>query len=117
MTSEIVESFSIDESLLSQKKAEFQSTLVESIEEVLSFSRVVLNFLELNTPFKKEDIIDCPDVFSCELEDLFGQSAIGIEDLIIERFYKKINRKYEKNRDKKFEDYIKEAFKAYTEYY
>lgn len=83
----------------------------------MSFSKVVLNFFELNTPFKRSEIIERPEVFSCELRDLFGQGASGIEDLVVERFYKKINRKYEKDRSKKFEDYIREALKGYTVYY
>lgn len=117
MATEVAESYNLDEPLLSKKKEEFRECLMESIEEVLSFSKVVLNFLELNTPFKSKEIVECPEVFSCELRDLFGQSAKGIEDLIIERFFNKIDKKYEKDRDKKFEDYIKEALQGYTEYY
>ena len=117
MATEVAESYNLDEPLLSRKKEEFRKCLMESIEEVLSFSKVVLNFLELNTPFKCEEILECPEVFSSELRDLFGQSAIGIEDLIIERFFIKIDKQYEKDRNKKFEDYIKEALKGYTDYY
>lgn len=84
---------------------------------MLSFSKVVINFLEMNTEFKKATILECPDVFSCELEDLFGHSARGIEDLIIERLYEKINRKYEKDNNRKFEEYISEALKGFLEYY
>jgi hypothetical protein len=114
---EVAEQYNLDEPLLEKKKEEFRLCLMESIEEILSFSKVVLNFLELNTAFKRKDILECPNVFSYELEDLFGHSARGIEELIIERFYKKIDRKYEKDRDKRFEDYIREALKGYTEYY
>jgi hypothetical protein len=117
LAAEVAESYNLDEPLLCKKKEEFRECLIESIEEVLSFSKVVLNFLELNTPFKCKEIIECPEVFSSELRDLFGQSAIGIEDLIIERFFKKIDIKYEKDRNKKFEYYIKDALKGYTEYY
>ena len=117
MSIEIEETYNLDAPLFDKKKEEFRDCLMESIEEVLSFSRVVLNFFELNTQFKRNEILECPDVFSCELEDLFGQSARGIEDLIIERFYSKIDKKYIKERDKKFETYIEEALKGYTEYY
>lgn len=100
-----------------RKKEEFRKYLIESIEEILSFSMVVLNFLELNTAFKRTTILERPEVFSIELEDLFGDSARGIEDLIIERLCKKINKKYIKDRNMKFEDSINEALKGYVKYY
>jgi hypothetical protein len=114
---EIEETYSLDAPLFDKKKEDFRECLMASIEEILSFSKVVLNFLELNTQFKRNEILDCPDVFSCELEDLFGQSARGIEDLILERFFDKIDVKYVKERDKKFETYVQEALEAYTGYY
>jgi len=92
---------------------EFNDKLVESIEEVLSFSKVVLNFLELNTAFKREEIVRNPKVFSSELEDLFGDSASGIEELIVERFYSKIKLKYVRSRVKRFSDYVSEALNSY----
>lgn len=73
--------------------------------------------MELNTEFKKVKILESPGVFSSELEDLFGQSARSIEALIIERLYKKINREYVKDRNMKFEDYIRDGLKGYIEYY
>ena len=117
MATEVAEAYNLDDPLRGKKKEEFRECLMESIEEVLSFSKVVLNFLELNTAFKCKEIVECPEVFSCELRDLFGQSANGIEDLIIERFFKKIDKKYIKDRGKKFEDHIKEALEGFTEYY
>ena len=98
-----------------RKKDEFKDNLIDSIEEVLSFSQVVLNFLELNTAFKKEDIVDNPHIFCEELRDLFGASAIGIEDLIIERLYSKIKMKYRKERGKDFKCYLDEALTCYME--
>ncbi len=92
---------------------EFNEKLVESIEEVLNFSQVVLNFLELNTAFKRGEIVENPGVFSSGLEDLFGDSAKGIEKLIVERFYSKIKLKYVRNREKAFSDYVNEAINSY----
>jgi len=92
---------------------EFNDKLVESIEEVLSFSKVVLNFLELNTSFKRGEIVKNPGLFSSGLEDLFGDSARGIEELIVERFYSKIKLKYVRSREKSFSDYVSEAFNSY----
>ncbi|MBN2334069.1 hypothetical protein JXL21_00820 [Candidatus Bathyarchaeota archaeon] len=80
---------------------------------MLNFSRVVLNFLELNTPFRRGEIVKDPIVFSSELEDLFGASANDIEDLIIEKFYSKIRIKYVRDRSKNFAEYVKEAMKSY----
>ncbi len=65
---------------------EFNDKLVESIEEVLNFSKVVLNFLELNTAFKRGEIVKNPGLFSSGLNDLFGDSAKGIEEIIVESF-------------------------------
>jgi len=117
MISEITEIFDLNAPTYDRKKEEFRKFLIESIEEILSFSMVILNFLELNTAFKRTSILERPDIFSIELEDLFGNSARGIEDLILERLYKKINRKYMKDRNKKFEDSINEALKGYIKYY
>ncbi len=117
MTSEITELHDLDLPLSIKKVEEFREILLDCIEEVLAFSKVVLNFLELNTSFKRANILECSDVFSCELEDIFGDSARGIEDLILERLHKKINRKYEKDRNKKFDEYIRDALKGYIEYY
>lgn len=111
------EIMNLDSPVSSRKKVEFRDHLIESIEEVLSFSQVVLNFLELNTAFKKEEIVDNPKVFCEELEDLFGASANGIEILIIDRLYSKINMKLRKERGKGFEVYIQEAFSCYMEPY
>jgi len=95
------------------RRDEFNDKLVESIEEVLNFSKVVLNFLELNTAFKRGEIVKTPEVFSAELEDLFGDGAHGIEELIIERFYSKIKLKYVKSREKTFSEYVNEALNSY----
>ena len=98
-----------------RKKEEFREDLIESIEEVLSFSEVVLNFLERNTAFRKDTILDDPMVFSRELEDLFGASASGIEKLIVEKLYDKIKRKNRMERGKDFDKYISDALACFLE--
>ena len=100
-----------------KKREEFRIYLIESIEEVLSFSQVVLNFLEIYTDFNQECILDEPWIFCAELEDLFGASAKGIVDLVLERLYSKINQKYKRDRTKSFEDYLSEALKCFTDFY
>ena len=71
----------------------------------------------MNTDFKRVNILDCLDIFCSELDDLFGDSSKGIEELIVERLYKKINKKYEKDREKEFAEYIGDALKEFIEYY
>ncbi len=109
------ESYQVDYETAYQgnRRNEARDKLLESIEEVLNFSEVVLNFLELNTGFRRSTIIDDPRVFCCELEDLFGAGAYGIENLIIEKFYSKINLRFVKDRKKTFVDYVNEALKEY----
>ncbi len=112
-----VEILNLDSPAIDRKKIEFKEYLIESIEEILSFSQVVLNFMEINTAFKKEEIVDKPNVFSEELEDFFGASSKGIEDLILKRFYSKIKQKYRKEHGKDFGCYITDAFTCYMELY
>jgi hypothetical protein len=95
------------------RRDEFNEKLVESIEEVLNFSKVVLNFLELNTTFKRGEIVKNPGLFSSGLNDLFGDSAKGIEEIIVERFYSKIKMKYVRSREKTFSEYVNEALNSY----
>ena len=95
------------------RRDEFNDKLVESIEEVLNFSKVVLNFLELNTAFKRGEIVKNPGLFANGLEDLFGDSAKGIEKIIVERFYSKIKLKYVRSREKTFSEYVNEALNSY----
>jgi len=105
----------IDSIHLGNRMNEARDKLLESIEEVLNFSDVVLNFLEMNTGFSRNTILEVPEVFCSELEDLFGAGARGIEDLIIERFYGKMNMKYVRVREKSFRDYVNEAVKVYVD--
>jgi len=98
-----------------RQKEEFRVYVIESIEEVLSFSKVVLNFLELYSDFNQERILDEPGIFSSELEDLFGDSTRGIQDLILKRLYSKVNQRYIPARTRKFEDYLSDALKCFTE--
>ena len=93
--------------------SEINAKLVESIEEVLNFSMVVLNFLELNTAFKRGEIVRNPRLFSSGLNDLFGDSAKGIEEIIVEKFYSKIKLKYVRSRKKTFSEYVNEALNSY----
>jgi len=54
-----------------------------------------------------------PGLFSSGLNDLFGDSAKGIEEIIVERFYSKIKMKYVRSREKTFSEYVNEALNSY----
>ena len=77
--------------LNNKKREEFRVYLIESIEKALNFTQIFFNFLERNTDFSQEYNKDEPWVFCAKLEDLFGASAKGIEDLVLERLYSKID--------------------------
>ena len=47
------EQVDLNANMYNRKKEEFRVHLIESIEDVLSFSKVVLNFLELYSDFNR----------------------------------------------------------------
>lgn len=73
------------------KEAEFNNMLVSTISEALDFSDVVLNFLELNSSFKRGDMVSSADSFSKGLRDLFGDSGVVLEDIIAKRLYDRLS--------------------------
>jgi hypothetical protein len=97
----------------SNRREDYKEKLIESIEDVLDFSKVILHFLELNSDFKKEKILDNPEIFSNELNDIFGSSSKGIEELIIKRLYKKTHISYVEEKGKTFSDYVMGGLKSY----
>ena len=111
------EQVDLNSNMYNMKKEEFRVHLIESIKDVLSFSKVVFNFLELYSDFNQERILDEPWIFSSELEDLFGDSAKGIQNLVLKRLYSKINQRYRQDRTRSFEDYLSDALKCFTESY
>jgi hypothetical protein len=77
-----------------RKEDEFNEILLSIISEVLDFSDVILTFLELNTSFKKDDIMKDVDALSFGLRELLGDSGVIIEDIIVKRVYNKLNIPY-----------------------
>jgi len=76
---------------MSPNKADaFNKILLATISEVLDFSDVVLNFLELNSSFKRGEIRKNADVLSRGLRELFGDSGEIIEGIILKRVYLKL---------------------------
>ena len=109
------EQVDLNANMYNRKKEEFRIHLIESIEDVLSFSKVVLKFLELYSDFNQDRILDEPWIFCSELEDLFGDSAKGIQNLVLKRLYSKINQRYRQDSTKSFEDYLSDALKHFIE--
>jgi hypothetical protein len=68
----------------------FNKILLATISEVLDFSDVVLNFLELNSSFRRGEIMKNADVLSRGLRELFGDSGEIIEGIILKRVYQKL---------------------------
>ena len=87
----------------------FNTILVESILESIDFGEVVLRFLELFTPVRRDEIAEKPEVFASELENLFGESAGIIEKRIVKNLYAKLGIKFQETAGRNFSDYIKGA--------
>jgi hypothetical protein len=83
--------------------------LVEAINETLSFGEVVLHFLELTTPLKREEIAHKPELFASELKKIFGDSSSIILEAIIRNLYIRLNIEYEERKEYTFQEYIREA--------
>ena len=88
---------------------EFNDIIVSTISEVLDFSSVILNFLELNSSFKRGEIVECSASLSDGLRELFGDSGAIIEDLIATRVYDRLSLPRDQNKGS-FEDRIKYAY-------
>jgi 5'-deoxynucleotidase YfbR-like HD superfamily hydrolase len=76
------------------KEKEFNEVILSTIKEVLDFSEVILNFLELNTSFTRGEILKNTDALSHGLRELLGDSGGIIEDIIAKRVYEKLNIPY-----------------------
>jgi hypothetical protein len=92
-----------------EAKKGFNDLVVESLLESMDFGEVVLHFLELKSPIKRDEIADKPEQFAKELEDLFGDGAKIILEKVTKILYAKIGMEYAKKEGYTFSDYIKEA--------
>jgi len=108
-----VELIMVEPYSLERVKREFNKVLLETIDEVVMFSQVILYFLELTSQFKREEIAERPEVFSSELESLFGEGASIIENRIIERLCFKLGIKYEEIEGNDFRECVRRAFREY----
>ncbi len=93
---------------------QFNEILVVTISEILDFGDVVLNFLELNSQFKRREIMNDPEVLSVELRGLFGDSGAIIEDIIVKKVYTKLGLKPDSTRGS-FGDRLRFAYKRFKE--
>ena len=92
----------------------FNKILIATISEVLDFSDVVLNFLELNSSFKRGEIMKNADALSRGLRELFGDSGIIIEDIILKKVYQKLSIPNEGQKGT-FAEKLNHAYKYFSE--
>ena len=96
------------------KADEFNKILISKISEVLDFSDVILNFLELNSSFKRGEIMKNADALSNGIRELFGDSRAIIEDIIVKRIYEKRNIPSERNSGT-FDEKLHRAYESFNE--
>lgn len=99
-----------------EAKRRFNDLLVESFIESADFGEVIIRFLELNTPLKRSEIAEKPELFAEELEGLFGDGAKVIEERMIRNLYAKIGSKFTKIDGYTFPDYVKDAKEKYLKH-
>ncbi len=96
------------------KTDDFNKILLATISEVLDFSDVVLNFLELNSSFKRGEIMKNANALSRGLRELFGDSGVIIEDIILKRVYQKLKIPSEGKKGT-FAEKLSHAYKCFSE--
>ena len=74
---------------------------------------MIIRFLELNTPLRRSEIADKPELFAKELESLLGDGAKMIEERIIRTLYEKMGKKYIPRKEHSFSDYVRAAQRIY----
>jgi len=99
-----------------EAKRRFNDLLVESFIESADFGEVIIRFLELNTPLKRSEIADKPELFAEELESLLGDGAKVIEERMIRNLYAKIGSKFTEIDGYTFPDYVKDAKEKYLKH-
>src|SRR4030042_557374 len=98
-----------------KQKRSFESLLSESINESFtilldaSALKSFLSYLQMNHKIQEKEIGHNLDVFSSELEKLFGVNASKIERLIVALLFSKLGLEYEEKDEFRFEDYLKTA--------
>lgn len=96
-----------------EARKRFNKLVIESFLESMAFGDVVLHFLELTSPFNRDEIAEKPKLFSKELESLFGDGAKIIETTMIRNLYRKLGIKHAKIGRLTFPEQIKKAWKEY----
>ncbi len=76
-------------------------------------TRVIYDYLENNSQFRREEVAENPEVFSNGLKRLLGSGAPVIEKLILKNLYSKLELKLEEREGYEFSDYIKELRKRF----
>jgi len=72
-------------------RARFSAMFLETLKEVLVFSDVVLKYVEYKTGCPRGEVVFKPECLSEGLRDLFGDSSVGLEKILAERFAAKMS--------------------------
>ena len=92
--------------------------LINMVDETLkrvfkkAGTKVIYDFLEINSHLKREEIPAKPEVFSAGLQRLLGSGAPVIEKLIFKNLYRKLELKIAEKEGYEFSDHIKELRKG-----
>ena len=98
-----------------RNRKNFDSLLTESINESLAIlldtaaMKSFISFLDKNYRVKDENVGKNLDIFSSELEKLFGVNSSKIEKMIIALLFSKLGLECKGNETFKLRDYVKEA--------
>jgi len=97
-------------------RKKFNDILVDSIIEGLDFGEVILRFIELKSNLDRNKIVDEPEFFAEELEEIFGLWIANIFKENILRFLcGKLNINYSDIKDLNFQEAVRKAFEKYSE--
>ena len=98
-----------------RQKRRFSQLLVESICESVPFAEWILNFIEMTTSIRRDEIAEKPELFAKELEKLLGEGARIVTREIVENLYGKLGIELDEIDDQDLPRYIRYASSVYLE--
>ena len=96
-----------------ERQKRFSQLLVESICESVPFAEWILNFIEMTTPIRRDEIAEKPELFAKELEKLLGEGARIVTREIVENLYDKLGIELDEIDDQDLPRYIRYASSIY----
>ena len=108
-----VEGWALFTTKAERQKRKFSQLLVESICESVPFAEWILNFIEMTTPIRRDEIAENPELFAKELEKLLGEGARIVNREIVENLYDKLGIELDEIDDQDLPRYIRYASSIY----